>query len=488
MKGAWKVGVVVVAFGVLFFGIYAFLNRSIFAKKTSIYFAEFADAGGITVGSGVLMAGVNIGQVSDVKLVSASKAKITLEIQSDIQIPEGSTVELPTSFISFGDRQLTVNPPKTMTGARIQPGSTLAGIKSSPLDSMIPNSNEAIAELTKTLKSTRALLEDKQLKGRVDELLKSTAETTKQFGLLARRVDGMLASNQGVLQRAMINANKVISDLSVVSTEIAKLVKDGKLSASADKLLAQMDHLLASGDKLVASMDAMVNDPNLRGGLNKIVANTEKMTEHGVKITENAEKMTEEGVKIAENATTLTESGISIAQKVDDLGDKANEIATKASDLADKAGTLLDSFNQTVGGLGKGGVKAPKIDVSMDLFRETDPNRWRTEFSAKTQLGGHDVYLGVYDAFESNKLNLQAGWKPMPDLNIRYGIYASKPGVGVDYAFARGIGLRGDVFDLNKPRFDMRARFELGSQWVGWVGLERIFDRNAPSLGLGIRF
>jgi len=68
MQSATRVGFLVVVFVGLLVGAYAVLQRSFFAPKTKTYYAEFADAGGVTTGARVLMAGVEIGTVAGVEL------------------------------------------------------------------------------------------------------------------------------------------------------------------------------------------------------------------------------------------------------------------------------------------------------------------------------------------------------------------------------------------------------------------------------------
>ena len=128
-----------------------------------------------------------------------------------------------------------------------------------------------------------------------------------------------------------------------------------------------------------------------------------------------------------------------------------------------------------------------QIESSIDLLRQTEPNRFRTDVGVKVDLKDFDIHVGLWDAFESNRINAQIA-KPF-SLNgeYRYGIYASKPGVGVDYRVASGLYLRGDLFDINNPRFDLRARYEFGNGFYGWLGVDSVFKKNAPTIGVGIR-
>jgi hypothetical protein len=123
----------------------------------------------------------------------------------------------------------------------------------------------------------------------------------------------------------------------------------------------------------------------------------------------------------------------------------------------------------------------------MDVLRETERDYWRTDIEATAKIPGGTATIGMWDAFESNKLIAQVGRDAGGGLSYRYGIFAAKPGIGVDYRLANGFGLRADLFDMNDPRFDLRARFELGRGLYGWLGVSRMFDDNDPTIGIGVQ-
>jgi len=93
-------------------------------------------------------------------------------------------------------------------------------------------------------------------------------------------------------------------------------------------------------------------------------------------------------------------------------------------------------------------------------------------------------YLGVYDVTESNKFILQYGSQLTPTLDLRYGLYASKLGVGVDWRLKPGLHLRADVFDPNDLQINTRTKIQLNADWSLWVGIDSLFDQNQPVLGV----
>lgn len=465
MQGAWKVGLLVVAFAALFMGAYAILGRSVFAPKTSTYYADFADAGGVTVGSRVLLAGVHVGQVADVRLLDGRKARLELQVSEEVEIPSGTVAVLPTALIGIGDRQIELTPPATPSQGALAKGAVLPGRIRSPLEAMIPDSGATIANLNDTLLATQKLLGDEGLKAKIGQLLESGSKTAEQFGRLASRLDGMLVENRASLNAAIRDGAGIVEDLGEVSRALAYYAKSGKLEGQIDVLVAKVGATLDSSVKLVEDMRALASDPAMKANLGSILENTKTMTESGTRMAANGELIAANGVELSK---------------------KAIEIADKASALADDAKELMERLKKTVDRL-PGPSSFGKIEASADVIRESDPNRWRTELNVAVPWGKQKIHAGLWDAFESNKLNFQLGQGFARGGELRYGVYASKPGVGVEYPLASGLRFRGDLFGVNEPRFDLRAKYEFGNGITGWVGLERIFERNAPSIGIGIR-
>jgi len=468
MLGATKVGLLVTAFVGLLVGAYAFLNRSVFAPKTETYFADLADAGGVATGAKILLAGVPVGQVSAVGLRGPKLARLTLTVDRELKIPVGTTVVLPSSIISFGDRQVELIPPSPVSDQSIRPGTVMTGSIRSPLASLAPESETTLKELNLTLAAARKMLEDPALKGQTTSLLKTSETTVKQFGLLASRLDQTLANNDRTLQAALMDGRRVLANVETVSAALAKYAKSGKLEGQMDTLLAQLTSSLDAGNALIGDLRGFVTDPELRQGLKEIVGNTKQITAEGTQIAKKVDTMAENGVRLTETA---------------------NEIAVKASTLADDAHNLMQKFDQAIDRFkmpgSEGGLKGLGVEVR-EMF-ETRPDHLRTDVLVSVPFRQGNVNLGLYDAFEGNKLILQYE-SPFRGGAYRYGVFASKPGFGVDFGLAPGVRLTTDLYGINDTVFNAYGRFGFGRGIEGWLGVQRIFQSNAPAIGVSVRW
>ncbi len=472
MQGPAKVGLLVIVFLALLYSAYLLIGITFFKPATNTYYVEFADAGGTTSGTPVSMAGVKIGSVKQIKLISARMARATLDIDKGIQIPRGSTAQIGSSLISLGASPISIVPPEIEVPGFLANGDTILGGKSSPLDSFLPDAKGTIKELTGTLRATRKLLEDQSLKNKLTKLLETSSATLEKFGGMAdaakgliARANGLVGQNQPIIAGAMRNVSLAMGDIRKSTQLIAKLIEDGNFQKQGLALLDSLNGTAKKAQDVMTSLNDLVGDPQMQSDLKATMGNVNKMTDSGTRIAANTEE--------------ITKNGITLSEKAVQLADKANEIA-------DEAHTALQKIS---GFFGRGPSKTsiPKVQAQMDLLHEGSPNHWRMDIGGRVFLKDQFIDLGLYDAFEGNKIILQSGNSLGKKMDYRYGIYASKPGVGVDFRLAPRVSLRSDLFDINRPRFDLRTQIDFGSGFVGWLGLEKLFQRNAFVAGVGIR-
>ncbi len=471
MSSSAKVGLLVIVFVTLLFAGLSVMGKSFFREKTDTYYGIFPDATGLRPGAKLTMAGVTIGMVSAIDLDGPTLAKATLDVRKGVRIPSGTTLSVSSPLIGVGESSIMVVAPIPQTGVFLDPGARMPGSKASPVDGILPNVKDTVAELNKTLIAVRTLVEDKTLRSSINELVSATSKTLDKFGMVADRIQVTLAQNQGDIRSIMNSATAVVADVRTTTKAIAALASNGQIQKEVETLIAGAKAMEDRADQLMVSIDKLVNDPKLRDPMAKTVANFEKISDTGTRIAAETEKIVQDGKVMSANGIEITE--------------KAKVIAAKAIELEDQLKALL----QKAEGVIKKGADftSTKITTELDLIHQDRPGYWRTDLNVKVPVKGGSVYAGLYDAFGTNKINLQFGQPSNSKLTYRYGIFASKPALGVDYLLAPRLSLRGDVWDINKPRFDLRARYEIGNGLLGWFGFDRVFDRNTFTFGVGIR-
>lgn len=448
MGNAAKVGAFVTAFVILLIGAYAVLGQRLFKAKTTRYFATFDDANGATKGTPVLVAGVKIGQVDEIGLAKDGRtAQLTLSVDAGNHVLQGTTAVVPSSLVGLGAAPITLVPP-VGSAPDLPADSVIPGHKGSPLDSVLPNSKETVASVNALLVELRKVVKEGGFQKRANSLLANTDRTITKFGNLADNLDRTLARNQSSIDASILRGSQAIADVQRITYQVAKLVEKGTLQNDVTGILAQLKETSKKADTLVASMNRLVADPNLT----KITSNVAALTESSKTIAKNVGELTETGKSIAKNADAASANGVTISKNVADATARAKEVTDNAIEIEKSVKTLLDKVNKIVPDKGPGGIKAPPVALHADFEHSGDLDRSRLDVTARVGLGQNFADVGLWDAFEGDKLILQYGHYASPALAYRYGIYAGKPGVGVDYRLLPRVSLRADAWDLSTLR------------------------------------
>jgi hypothetical protein len=123
-------------------------------------------------------------------------------------------------------------------------------------------------------------------------------------------------------------------------------------------------------------------------------------------------------------------------------------------------------------------------DITVDLAQETSPGKPRLDLNAFLPSGPDRFYkLGLYDLSESNKLNLQLG-QSLGRNWVRYGLHASSLGIGLDIGPPSHPRFSADLYGLEDPQLDVRARTSLGRGLDLTFGAQSVLRRPAPTIGV----
>jgi phospholipid/cholesterol/gamma-HCH transport system substrate-binding protein len=470
MESSAKVGALVLAFVLLGGWALFFLGEGAFRTETEAYYVEFPDAGGLAPGAVVMMRGVPIGSVESVNLeTSAAVAKLALK--PNVNVPTGTVGLLRSSLISLGDQELLLVPGAGTS--RLSPGSTILGSKESALETMLPGAQDTLQELSGTLAAMRELLQDPALKGGTTKALASAEGlmnegqvTARKFGNLAGSLDGSLKGLEGRLGPLMASAESTFKSTEKLMASVESVLSKGEFEGKTLALLDELTAAATEGRRLVAEMNSLAADPELRGAMTRTLDNVEEASKSGAGMAQKLDAAAAEGQRAAQELTALLK---------------------RANSLADGVQDLIDRVNGAVGGFGAAAQGAGSLQPDIKVAQSNLEGRLRTDISTMIPAGQEKLELGLFDAFERNQLIAQFH-RPMDEsLVLRYGIFASEPGLGVDYAVASRAGFRADLFGLNNTRLDASFRYDFGRGVTGWVGLERIFDRNAAMFGIGLK-
>jgi phospholipid/cholesterol/gamma-HCH transport system substrate-binding protein len=281
-----KVGIMaILAIVMLYFGFHILKGSDVFSR-TYKYHVVYDNIDGLTASNPVLLNGLNVGRVQEIKLLQNQKNHllVSIDVQKGISIPAGSSAVLADGGLLGGKVIHLV----MGSGAPLQDGDTLLAQKESgisavlqekalPLvshaDSLIKNLDHVVAGFQETglilnqvLKnynqtgtSLQGLLSENRgnlvaLTSNLNKLSTSLVETEKELKPLLAKT-GTLADSLSALRlgETMQNANRTITELHTLLASVesgkgtaGKLVKDETLYNNIDRTIVSMNKLLTN--------------------------------------------------------------------------------------------------------------------------------------------------------------------------------------------------------------------------------------------------
>jgi len=241
--GAVTVLVVVVLVGALFV-------PSGFALGKATYHAELPQAGGLTRGEEVRVAGVRVGNVRSVK-VDHALVRVDFRIQRGIHLGRDTTAEVKVATL-LGNHFLDVHP----GGGGPLPHHTI------PLaNTTVPFLVQDVIEVGAT--ALEALDGDKlraALKVLADDFRGTTTLTGKTFDSIAR-LSEVVATRRGQLNELIHQANTVAANLDTNRDTLIDLLRQADLIlAEIGKRREAISHLLTATRELAVQLTGLVRD------------------------------------------------------------------------------------------------------------------------------------------------------------------------------------------------------------------------------------
>ena len=473
-----KVGIAAVVGFLGLFYAWAYLSR--LGLDTFRVRVVFPDTRGLLAQAPVRMNGVKIGNVKDIELdMQTRKPIVTLSIarkyrnaipdDSKILISTGLLVSNPQIEIVPGSSETPMDPNALYYGE--EPLSTLAQI-SPETDRIVKEFSAALEAMSPRL--TRSM-------EHVEGILRRTETMMADFGVISGRAR-RIASNPRIektLKGALVDLEAISSQArkttETFGSELQALMK--RNSGRVDDLVTGMFDLLQrftdtvdAARGLVTRLAEQVNDPRLQQSLQETLDLTKATIARFNQVASDVHMLLGDAEVQGDLKATLT---------------SVREATESGKKVAADMSRLVERLNLPSGGP-KFGIGQPGLNIEFG-GRGTQPY-FRSNIGVRFPLGkGNTFDLGVFDFAESNKLTAQYG-TPFEGVGMfRYGLFASKLGVGLELNAPSGVEVVLDAYDPNRLTVDARAFLKLNSDWSLWMGADSVFRHTSPSLGVRLR-
>jgi phospholipid/cholesterol/gamma-HCH transport system substrate-binding protein len=344
----------------------------------------------------------------------------------------------------------------------VEPG-IRQGTSAPTLDQLLPKGEELLTNLSNLSTSMQELIGDRRLR---NNLQRSSENLT-----LATERGKVIAAN---LEQASLEGRRIASQFRVTSSRIDRTAAmvQGTVSENRGKLgqtLTSVNDTLVAVQGLVEQLTVLVADPKVKGSLQNSAANVEQTTANLVKLSSHLEKLSSDP-QLTDDLKATVKGMRATVEETQRLFGRLNRIVGSGSQATQGA---RERLRQT--------------EVVLDVGQETSPGRLRVDANAVVPAGPGRFYrLGAYDLGERNRLNLQIG-QPLGKHSLRYGLYASRLGVGLDVGAPSHPTLAADLYGTDEPQLDITARARLRPGLDLKIGVQSLFGENAPMVGVTLR-
>ncbi len=477
VKAAAKVGAMaLVGLGLLYAAWYFLAHLNLHNYHLN---AVFNDTKGLQRQTPLRMNGVTIGEVEKVELDKQTlRPIVTLSIDKKYdRIPDASLIHI-TSGLLISNPQIEILPkPSSSYYVDGETWKNVELVPASGLAALSPDADEAVKQLTHTIKTLTPRL----------------AATMDSLQGILKRTDSMMAN----FQEASYSAKNLLGDQKIRRTMYALLddmkAVSGNARATAKELTGEMRTVIKRNSGKVDELTTGAVDL-----LQKFADTVDAARGAVTKLAEQVSdpRLQQSLVETLDLAKTTLARFNQIASDIHNLSGDPNvqndlkttvatvkETAVEGQKLVERINTLVGSF--------KTSSKGPKLGIgkpefAIDFLGRANTPHFRSDVNLRLPIGERNAFdLGLYDFAERTKLNAQYETQINGLGALRYGIYASKLGVG--YAWpdsASGTRFRLDAYNPNNLQLDARALFRINENFSVWLGADSVFKRTTPLIGV----
>ncbi|MEY2668813.1 MAG: hypothetical protein RJA59_1451 [Pseudomonadota bacterium] len=483
LNRALAVGLLVAIAGGVFLVAFTFFRKGGLAARDSYpVTAVFDDVTGLSWKSRVQVAGIQVGEVTEIEL-SGDRARVTIRVKNDIPLRANAclTKRFPSALLPDALLEASVGsapaellrdlPPERREITCVREAANVAKLMES-LSKIATDIQVVSADLAQTVGGTQ---------GSVREIIENLTAVT-------RSVDRLLEDNSAKVAGILDNTEALTGELRAVASQDAG--RYSSIARNVDEASQRLNRILASVEDIVG--------PGQTPELKESVQGARQALQKLNKTLDDVQSVTS---KVA--------AGQGVAGKLlvdEQLGEKVGMAAESVSDYVNRISAWQLFVNiRSEYLVNYGGTRAyfgvtlmPKPDKYYILELMTDPRGYNTVVTETAttlnQSTGTSVTTTTTRSINEQRLAITAMYgKRWGDLVGRIGLIESSGGIGVDYLlFQDQLKLSANVYGWTRPTVDTFPRTKL---WFDWrfipnvyitAGVENVL--NSPTLGYGREF
>ncbi|MGV3602352.1 MAG: MlaD family protein [Dyadobacter fermentans] len=266
----------------LYFGFHILKGSDVFSR-TYKYHVVYDNIDGLTASNPVLLNGLNVGRVQEIRLLQnrGNQLLVTIDVQKGIVVPQGTGAVLADGGL-LGGKVIHL---AMGTGAPMKDGDTLIARKESGISAVLQEKAlPLVSHADSLIKNLDLVVGGFQETGLIlNQVLKNYNQTgTSLQGLLAENRANLLAmtSNLNKLTTSLVETEKELKPLLAKTGTLAdslNALRLGETVTSARKTIEELHTLLASVQSGKGTAGKLVKDETLYNNLNRTMISMNKL-------------------------------------------------------------------------------------------------------------------------------------------------------------------------------------------------------------------
>jgi phospholipid/cholesterol/gamma-HCH transport system substrate-binding protein len=460
----FRVGLLVLAAGALFFAFFMFAQKGGLSDKESInVFAYFRDASGLSAKSRVQIAGIAVGEITAVSL-EGTRAKVWLRIRNDVDLRQDAVITKRSESL-LGDFLLDLNP-GTEQGPKMEEGGQIKRvIDTQGMEAVFQSLSQITADIQQVTAALRDVLGGERGAGSLQRIVENLIH-------LSESVDNTVRTSGEKLNAILSNFEGVSEDVRGVTAEneaeVTRIVNNIEgITKDVREVLATVKHVVGT------------NEGDLKEGVASLKETIQKLD----RTLGNLEQITQT-VREGEGTVGTLLSDKQLGQKLTDALTDVTDYASRLTGMQTEVG--LNASYLLSQGRAKNGISLrliPKPDKYY-LLEVIDDPRGLVEVQVVQNNppgSGEPVVQTQKIIKETYKISAQFA-KRYYFTTLRFGLIESTGGVGADVHFLKDVlELKMDAFnfsaeELRYPRLRATLRAQAFEHLFVMAGIDDILN------------
>ena len=238
-------------------------------------YAKFPWGAGLKQGQPVLLAGVNVGFVSDVDLVPDGTLLVKMSIKKDYKIPIGSTATVAANGI-FGDQLIALTPIRPTTQSLPENDTIPTGVAAPGISELLSKGDSITTDVKALTGRLRSEFVD-------DNGIKDVRKTLAQLTALVAQLSTVVTEQSGQLTQTQVQVRKTLAAIdpakvdSVMLNARAASANVERLTRSLDSTRQNINLLIAKVDHGPGTVGLLMNDATMFNRLNSLIGQADSL-------------------------------------------------------------------------------------------------------------------------------------------------------------------------------------------------------------------